>query len=75
MRNAECTIQVKFGQLRLRTLSLVPQAGFQPAQVAVRLEGKAVPATFTLRDGRCLVRFGPEITITAGQALEVNLRQ
>jgi non-lysosomal glucosylceramidase len=73
MRNAEYGIQVKFGQLRLRTLSLVPQAGFQPAQVVATLEGKAVPATLAIRDGRCLVQFGSEVMLVAGQSLQVNL--
>jgi hypothetical protein len=41
--------------------------------VSASLDGKPVLATLRVKDGRAEVVFDPEITISAGQALEITL--
>jgi hypothetical protein len=66
-------LAVKYGKVPLRTMSLVSPAGQTPQNVSASLDGKPVPATLRVKDGRAEVVFDPEITISAGQALEITL--
>jgi hypothetical protein len=66
-------LAVKYGKVPLRTMSLVPPAGQTHQKVTASVDGKPVPATLRVKDGRSEVVFDPEITISAGQALEITL--
>ena len=66
-------LAVKYGKVPLRTMSLVSPAGQTPQNVSASLDGKPVPATLRVKDGSAEVVFDPEITISAGQALEITL--
>ncbi|MBI5385035.1 MAG: hypothetical protein HZA90_10155 [Verrucomicrobia bacterium] len=73
VRSAECGIQVKFGQLRLRTFVLAPQAGFQPVKVTVTLAGKPVPATLAMTDGKAVITLREAAMVKEGEKLEFLL--
>ena len=66
-------LAVKYGKVPLRTMSLVSPAGQTPQNVSASLDGKPVPATLRVKDGSAEVVFDPEISISAGQALEITL--
>ena len=66
-------LEVKYGKLPLRSVSLVAAAGQAPSKVSVLLDGEPVPATMRSEEGKTEVMFDPEITITQGQALEITL--
>ena len=66
-------LAVKYGKVLLRTMSLVPPAGQTLQSVSASLDNKPVPATLRSKEGRAEVVFDPEITISAGQALEITL--
>lgn len=66
-------LEVKYGKLPLRSVSLVAAAGQAPSKVSVLLDGEPVPATMRSEEGKTEVMFNPEITITQGQALEITL--
>ena len=66
-------LAVKYGKVSLRTMSLVPPAGQTHQKVTASVDGKPVPATLRAKDGRAEVVFDSEITISAGQALEITL--
>ena len=66
-------MSVKWGKLALKTLGLLPIAGTKPTEAVVTLTGKPVGARLTLADGRATVEFTSDVTIGAGQELEVAL--
>ncbi len=66
-------VSVKWGKLALKTLGLLPIAGTKPTEAVVTLTGKPVGARLTLADGRATVEFTSDVTIGAGQELEVAL--
>ena len=64
-------IAVKWGQLKIRTLTLaVPKA---PVSVAVKMGDKAVGASVAYQDGKATITIPDGVTLTAGQALEISL--
>jgi non-lysosomal glucosylceramidase len=65
-------VEMKYGQLRLKTLALTLPANLKPQKVSAVLAGKTVPATLAVRDGRCLVQFAAEVTIATGKTLQVS---
>ncbi|MBI4325049.1 MAG: hypothetical protein HY674_07265 [Chloroflexi bacterium] len=73
MRNAECGIQVRWGRLRLRTVSLTVPADFRPTRVTVTLAGRAVPATLAVKDGKAEIQFNEETVVKEGEKMEVEL--
>jgi uncharacterized protein (DUF608 family) len=64
-------IDVRWGRLRLRTLAVELAPGVSPAKVTVRLGDRAVAATHTCDGSRCTLTLGAEVTMAAGQSLEV----
>ena len=66
-------VRVQWGNLRLKTLALMPPTGSSPATVVVNLADKPVEAQLVLADGRLLITLVTEITIEAGQELLVVL--
>jgi uncharacterized protein (DUF608 family) len=70
----QATLEVRWGQLRLRTLTLELPAGARPAQVSVRLGDRIVAATQTIKETRCTVSLASEITVPEGGSLQVLIR-
>jgi uncharacterized protein (DUF608 family) len=66
-------LAVKYGKVPLRTMSLVVPEGKSPATVSATLGGKALSASVRENGGAWEVAFDPEVTVEAGQTLEVNL--
>jgi non-lysosomal glucosylceramidase len=64
-------VSVKHGRLRLKTLVLA--TGRPPARVRVVAAGKPVSATDAFADGRVTVTLATDVTIDAGQTLEVSV--
>lgn len=66
-------IHLRWGKLRLRTLSLAPQPVFRPTKATVRLVGQAVPATLLVQNGKAGITLGKAIVIREGEKLQVEL--
>jgi len=69
--NAE--LEVKWGELALKILSLTPPGKIRPQEVSAMLAGKAITATVVTREGRVEIAFAPDILILAGEVLRVML--
>jgi hypothetical protein len=67
------TIEVRRGQLRLRSLAFELPAGARPATVIVRLGEKNVAASHHFDGNRCTVALGSEITVPEGGLLHVAM--
>jgi non-lysosomal glucosylceramidase len=65
-------LAVKYGKVPLRTMSLVVPEGKAPATVSATLGGKALSTSVRENDGALEVAFDPEVTVEAGQTLEVE---
>jgi hypothetical protein len=66
------TLDVKWGKLRLKNISLAP--AFEPTTVSVKLGAKEVPATLARQDGQTVITLSSDVTLTAGQSLELTLK-
>jgi hypothetical protein len=64
---------VKYGKVSLRTMSLMPPAGKAPKKVSATLNGKTLIASLEKKNGKAQVVFESEISVEAGQQLEVAL--
>jgi len=69
----QALINIKWGRLRLRTLSLEVTGGLTPATAAVTVAGKPVSAALTMRERTAEVRFGNDVVMTPGEELRVEL--
>jgi len=67
------SLDLKFGQLKLKTLDLVPPSGSVPTEVKATLGGKAVPATLENASSKARIVFDESLTIAAGRSLVVTL--
>ena len=65
--------EVKWGQVRLRTLSLGVVGRGEPSKVTVLVAGKPVPATLAVREGKAQIQLGIEALIKEGERLAVEL--
>jgi hypothetical protein len=69
----DATLDVKWGQLRLRKLHLsIPRYEETPPVVAT-LGGKRVQATFRQMDGQTVIEFASDIVVQKNQPLKVRL--
>lgn len=68
------SLALKYGQLHLKTLTLVPPAGVTPAKVEATLNGKAVPASLKTDSGKAEIAFEVLPTLNKGQTLSVALK-
>jgi hypothetical protein len=66
-------LQVKWGRLRLRTLSFAAPDSGAPGTVKVLLRGQAVPASFVTHDRQVVITLAAEATLEASDSLEVTL--
>jgi hypothetical protein len=66
-------IAVKWGRLRLKTISLMPAVPGTPARVEVSLAGKPVAAAISSAGKSCLITLSSEITVNASESLSIRL--
>jgi hypothetical protein len=66
-------LEVKWGKLALKTLSLTPPGGLKPKSVSAKFAGKSVEAKLVSREGRVEIAFAPEVVVAIGQTLQVAL--
>ncbi len=67
------TIAMKWGKLRVKTLSFAVPADAKPGKATVSVGGRAVPASLRAGDGRVTATLGAEADVSAGQAIEVTI--
>ncbi len=67
------TIEVKWGKLRLKTLSFVPAENAKAEKVNVTINVKAVEAAHKVEDGKVKITLVVEVTLEAGQKIEVAM--
>jgi hypothetical protein len=70
----QATLEVRWGRLRLRTMTFELPAGARPAQVNVRFRDRVIAATHTVDGTRCTVSLASEITVPEGSSLQVLIR-
>jgi non-lysosomal glucosylceramidase len=68
-KTLQAHIRLHYGKLKLSTLALTGPA----TRAAAKLQGKIIPTTLTIQDGRTVITFGNGITLDAGQELTVTL--
>ncbi len=66
-------IELKWGRLRLNTVSLDLNEQVEPSGVRVRVAGKRIEANLKRDGGRLTVQFGREVVLAAGQKAEITL--
>ena len=66
------TIELKFGRLRLQTLSLGLVGNKPPTRSTLTIAGKRVPATLTSMEGNAEIRFDA-VVVTQGETVQVEL--
>jgi hypothetical protein len=67
-------IELKWGQLRLRTLRLALPAAFELRQTTVTLGGNPIAVTTARAENRITLTFPAEVKVGTGQTLEVQCR-
>jgi hypothetical protein len=67
------TIDLRYGRLRLKTLTFAVPENRPPARVEVRLNGHAVEASLRTSGGRAVLTLSPETIVQSGENLEVTL--
>ena len=73
MGELKAELAVKYGQVPLRTMSLVPPGGKGPRKVSAMVNGKTVAASVSEKDGSAEVVFPKDLILKAEQKLEVIL--
>lgn len=68
------TIEVKWGELRLRALDFALPEGANTKSVAVKAGRKALAATQTTERGRVQIRLSEDVVITAGQEIKIIIQ-
>ena len=71
--NLNADIQLKWGKLRLRTISLAVEA--KPSVVTVVANGKTIPANQAFANGTCTLTLPEDLSLKAGQALSIVLHK
>jgi len=71
--NAECGLQLRWGQLRLKTMSLAIAEGASLSTAKVLLGQTEIHAELKVADQRAVVTFADEIRLTPEQELHVTL--
>ena len=66
-------IEVKWGQLRLRTLALAVAGNTKPTKATVTAGGIEIAASLALNDGRAQISLTREALVKAGEMIEVRL--
>jgi non-lysosomal glucosylceramidase len=71
--NAQCGLQLRWGQLRLKTMSLALADGVSISSVKVLLGNTELHPELKVTDQRALVAFADEILLTPEQELHISL--
>jgi hypothetical protein len=71
--SAQSEISLKWGSLRLRTLTLEMPEQFQPATVSVELDGRPVPSNHSLSNTRLTLTLSDTLRLAANQQLTIRL--
>lgn len=66
-------IAVRYGRLRLKTLSFTVPENQPPRSVQVQLNGQPAKASLQATDARVVITLAQEMTIMSGETLEVTL--
>jgi len=64
-------LEVKWGKLRLRSLSFALPANLRPQQVRVKSGDAEIASTHTLADGKLTIDLASDLLLQAGQKIEV----
>ncbi|UCH34079.1 MAG: glucosylceramidase [Armatimonadota bacterium] len=67
-------IEMRRGQLRVRTMIFAAPRNRRPVRVTVTAAGAAVPASLSVEDSRITVSLASGITVREGEIIEVTLR-
>ena len=67
------SIELRWGRLRLGTLSFETAEDANPSQLTVQVEGRSVRASLERQGRRAVVTFEEPLTLEAGQRLEIVL--
>jgi non-lysosomal glucosylceramidase len=67
------TIELKWGKLRLRALSLVPVSSLRPTLATVSLRGDHVPNHLAMVGGKAQLKFMTDLDLARGDQLSVSL--
>jgi non-lysosomal glucosylceramidase len=70
----DASLDLRYGKLRLKTLSLVLPAGNLGRDAKVTSGGKEIPVTSHVTGNRISLAFHSDVILTAGQALAVTIR-
>jgi non-lysosomal glucosylceramidase len=68
------TLQLNYGQLNLKQLTFALPAGKKAAKVQVTLDGAVLSANHRMAEGRVVIRLADDVTVQAGQVLEVKIQ-
>ena len=66
------SISIKYGQVRLKTLSLEPGKEMNHDSVKITLNGKKTEGILTVKDGKVNITFAGDLFIKEGEILEVG---
>jgi hypothetical protein len=67
-------IDVRWGQLRLKSLAFAVPQDWKTAETTVRMDDSSVNTTSTLRDGRLEIELSREVSLSKSNALEIEIR-
>jgi non-lysosomal glucosylceramidase len=67
------SLSLRYGKLRLKTLSLVLPSGSQAQGVKAQVDGKDQPASLSRKGNRISVDFPSDLHLTAGQTLSLTV--
>jgi hypothetical protein len=66
-------IQVKWGRVRLRTLSIGLPRGAIPARASLAVAGQDQRITLEVQEGKARLRLDEELTVNAGETVSISL--
>jgi hypothetical protein len=67
------TIELKWGALRLRSLSLTPVQGLHPKRLLIRINGQTTSAKMEFVEGRARIHFTHEAYLNTGDRIDAVL--
>jgi non-lysosomal glucosylceramidase len=70
----DATLALRYGQLRLKTLSLIVPSQNQTAGATAQVNGKSVPVTSSRIGNRITITFSTDLHLSAGQNLKIAIK-
>jgi len=68
-------IEMRWGQLSLKSLAFAVSDNFRPVKVFVTAAGKPVKNDYTLKDGRFEITLKKKLVLSENQILDVTIQQ